>query len=247
MTIKVPTDPAPLRRLWQQAFCDSDAFLDDFFAHAYSPDRCRCVFVDDRLAAMLYWFHCCCGTRRIAYLYAVATDSAFQGQGLCRALIADTHRHLQALGYDGCILVPGEPDLFAMYEKMGYRTCSSICEFSCEAGMPIPLETIDAARYAALRAHYLPEGGVVEEGAALRLLRTYASFYAGDSFVLAAHREGSHLTVCELLGNADAPGIVAALGCQSGTFRTPGEGRPFAMYASVTDAPPPAYFGLALD
>ena len=47
-----------LRRLWQQAFGDSEQFLDIFFETAYSPDRCRCVIVDDQLAAALYWFDC---------------------------------------------------------------------------------------------------------------------------------------------------------------------------------------------
>lgn len=248
MTIKPPDNAVPLRRLWQHIFGDTDRFLDDFFARAYSPERCRCVYEEDQLAAMLFWFNCAWEGQRIAYLYAVATDEAFRGRGFCKALMADTHSHLKKLGYAGCILVPGEPALFDMYEKMGYRTCGAVTEFTCEAGAPIPLEPINARYYAALRASCLPEGGVIEEGPVLSLLSTYASFYLSDSSVCAARQENGKLTVYELLGDAaDAPGIVAALGCQSGTFRVPGDGRPFAMYYSLTGSPAPGYFGLALD
>ena len=45
MNIDVPRKgqiPA-LRALWREAFGDSDAFLDTFFATGFSPDRCRCI------------------------------------------------------------------------------------------------------------------------------------------------------------------------------------------------------------
>ena len=47
-----------LRQLWQQAFGDTDAFLDGFFNTGFSPDRCRCLQADGVLAAALYWFDC---------------------------------------------------------------------------------------------------------------------------------------------------------------------------------------------
>ncbi len=34
---------ADLRRLWQQAFGDSDETLDAFFATGFSPDRCHYI------------------------------------------------------------------------------------------------------------------------------------------------------------------------------------------------------------
>ena len=70
--------------LWQQAFGDSRVFIDGFFRTGYSPDRCRFLERDGRLAAILYWFDCQWAGKKVAYIYSVATDKDFRGQGLCR-------------------------------------------------------------------------------------------------------------------------------------------------------------------
>ena len=41
------------RQLWQDAFGDTDAFLDSFFHTAYGAARCRCVLEEDEIAAIL--------------------------------------------------------------------------------------------------------------------------------------------------------------------------------------------------
>lgn len=253
MTIKPPTSqqiPA-LRALWQEAFGDTDAFLDTFWETAFCAQRCRCVTVENRLAAALYWFDCQYLGKKIAYIYAVATAKAFQGQGICRALMENTHAHLAAKGYQGAVLVPGSEALFSMYGDMGYGCCSQIREIACTAGeKPVVLQTVDAAEYGTLRRHMLPGNAVVQEEENLEFLQTQAALYAGADFLLAARREGNILQGMELLGHADAaPGILQALECQSGTFRMPGEGKPFAMYHELGECglPAPEYFGLAFD
>lgn len=250
MIFDTPKDTASLRRLWQQAFGDPEEFLDIFFSVAYSPDRCRCLYEDGQLGAALYWFDCTWGGKKLAYLYAVATDKQYQGRGFCRALIADTHTHLQKLGYQGAILVPNGADLFGLYKKLGYGICSFMSTFSCEvADKPIPLQTISKEEYAALRREKLPAGSVIQEGETLALLDAYSGFYKGDHLLLTAYPENGKLKVSELLGDAAAaPGILASLGYKEGTFRTPGEDAPFAMYYPLTDhTANPQYLGLALD
>ena len=236
-----------LRRLWHQAFGDTDAFLDCFFSQGYSADRCRYLSVEGRLAAALYWFDCSCRGENIAYLYAIATDEAFRNQGLCRRLMEQTHAHLRAQGYAGAILVPGSKALFSFYEKLGYRTCCSVTEKSVQAGCAVPLTPVDSTAYVALRRSLLPEGGVLQEGPTLDFLRCFADFYAGDGFLLAASTEGETAIVHELLGCGDLSGITAALGAKTARFRMPGSAMPFAMYYPLTAAPAPDYFGLALD
>ena len=245
-----PEQIPQLRQLWQQAFGDTDEFLNVFFTTAYAPERCRCVTVTGQVAAALYWFDCACQEQKFAYLYAVATGRAFQNQGLCRALMENTHAHLQALGYRGAILVPGSRQLFALYKKLRYRVCSYIQEFSCAAGEdPVSLRPVGADEYAALRRQLLPAGGVTQEGATLSLLAAQGGFYAGDGILLAATQAEGKLLCSELLGPADAAaGILAALGASSGRFRCPGGDKPFAMYLPLAeDAISPSYFGLALD
>lgn len=239
-----------LRQLWQEAFGDDDAFLDKFFFTGYSEDRCRVIMAEGKAAAALYWFDCIWEEKKLAYLYAVATAKAFQGQGLCRFLLEDTHRLLAAQGYAGAVLCPGNECLFGMYEKLGYRVMSSIQEFTREASKErLPLTELTMAEYARRRADFLPTGSIRQEGASLAFLHTYATFYACDGCLLCARKEGNRLFSPEILGNTGcAAAILKTLGCREGTFRTPGAGKPFAMYRSFTgDTATPRYLGLAFD
>ena len=230
-----------LRTLWKEAFEDTDAFLDCFFSTAFAPDRCRCVTVENQAAAALYWFDCRQEDRPVAYLYAVATAKAFRNQGLCRKLMEDTRQLLARLGYAGILLVPGEKGLFAMYESMGYQTCCRVREFTCRSSeTPVALRSVTPEEYAALRRTLLPAGGVVQENENLQFLGSISRLYAGDGFLYAED--------AELLGHADAaPGILAALGKEKGSFRCPGEEIPFAMYLPLAQGDSPQYFGLAFD
>ena len=61
-------------------------------------------------------------------------------------------------------------------------------------------------------------------------LASYAEFYQGEDFLLTASVWQNQLNGMELLGNtAAAPGILSALGIETGTFRTPGGNTPTAM------------------
>ena len=240
-----------LRRLWQEAFGDTDAFLDVFFETAFSVQRCRCVTQNDEVAAALYWFDCSCRDRKMAYLYAIATAKAHRGQGLCSTLMRDTHKHLTEQGYSGAVLVPGSTSLFDFYRNMGYQNSGGMEEFCCTAASSgTPLRRIDIKEYAERRRALLPVGGVVQERENLTFLQTQATLYAGDGFLLVARGEGTTLYCAELLGDrTQAPAIVKSLGYTTGKFRVPGETTPFAMYLSLDhqETPPPDYFGLAFD
>lgn len=251
MTIEFPKtkDVPALRSLWREAFGDSEEFLDAFTATAMDASRCFTAKADGQLAGMLYWFACTCRGRKVAYLYAVATAKAFQGQGICHKLMDHTHRYLAGLGYAGTLLVPGEESLFGFYEKMGYRSFCSMRDFPCTAhGEPPLLRPIDGTEYGRLRRALLPEGAVVQEQENLDFLATQSEFYAGTNLLLAARKEDGKLLTLELLGDSSsAPAILTALGCGEGTFRVFGEGLPFAMYRPLTDDPAPTYFAFAFD
>ena len=244
-----PGGTAQLRQRWREAFQDGDDVLDSFFSTAFSPRRCRCVLLDGRLAAALYWFDCRCRGERMAYLYAVATAKEFRGRGLCRALISDTHAHLRSLGYAGTLLVPAAPGLFGMYAGMGYLPGTRVRELECSApAEPVELCRIDAQEYARLREKLLPPGSVRHGDAALSYLQDQYLLYRGKDFLLAAEMTaGGILRGEELLGSAAAvPGILGALGALSGVFRTPGGEKLYSMYCPLAPrCPAPEYFGLA--
>lgn len=252
MTIVNPTPELipRLRRLWKAAFGDEDAFLDAFFRTAFSADRCRCILEDGYVQAALYWFDTTCEGQKFAYLYAVATDPAARGRGLCRKLMEDTKNLLTAQGYAGLLLVPQKEPLRQMYAKMGYADCGSVSRFVAPAeDTPLMLHRLSAEEYAEARRNLLPPFGVIQEGENLALLSTYAFFYQGNDFLAAVTLDGDKLICHELLGNPDAAyGLVSSLGCREGSFCIPGTDMPFAQYLPLRqDCVKPGYFGLAFD
>lgn len=241
---------AELLALWKTAFGDYNGFWERFLETVFDPACCRCLFREGRVAAALYWFPCQFRNQRIAYIYAVATDPDFRGQGLCRTLLADTHRYLASLGFHSAMLVPeGEP-LRHMYRRMGYRDCTRVTEFSCSAAdTVIALRPVSPQEYGALRRTLLPPGGVLQEEINLSFLGAQAELLAGETCLLAVYLEEGVLHATEYLGSRElAPSIVRSLGCETGYFRMPGSQRPFAMiFPLAEDAAVPDYFGLAFD
>ena len=170
--------------LWREAFGDTEEFLTAFYKSAFHVNRCRCVTIKEEIVASLYWFDCIYKDKKIAYLYAVATAKAYRGQGICKSLISDTHSYLLGCGYEGVVLVPGNRELFKLYEGMVYQTCSHMKEICCTAeGEGIEVRRVNQAEYARLRRQMLPEGGVVQEKENLDFLETQATCLAGDKFL----------------------------------------------------------------
>ncbi len=249
MIIKEPQgkDIPALRALWQQAFGDSDEFLDGFFSLGFSYGRG--LWRGDALQAALYWFDCRLEGNKLAYLYAVATEKAARGQGLCRALMENTHGYLRELGYAGAVLVPGNEGLFRLYEKLGYRAFCPMETVTVTAGAPVAVQTVSPEEYAAQRERQLPVGAVEQRGNALAFLQTFARFYRGEGCLFCAGKEKDTVYFQEYLGDRELlAGVTAALGGTRGVVRLPGGEQGFAMYLPLTEnAPQPAYFGLPLD
>lgn len=239
-----------LRSLWQQAFGDPVEAIEDFFETGFSPDRFCCILENGIPVSALYWFDCTLDGQKIAYLYAIATEKSHQGQGLCRRLMTKTHEILRNQGYAGAVLVPANAELFPLYEKLGYRYAATVREFTCKAAESAATITrIDARQYENLRARYLPAGSVLQTGATLDFYATYGQFYAGDDFLLACAVQDGVLYAQEILGNTALCGqILRALGAEEGSFRAPGDEKPFAMYYPLQEnCPAPKYLGFALD
>ena len=238
-----------LKQLWHLAFGDGEEFIDLFFQTAYHPEKCLYLTEDGQIAVALYWLDCEFQGQKQAYIYAVATHPDHRGKGLCRRLMEQTHDVLKQQGYTAALLRPADEGLRRMYRKMGYRTATCVTEFSCTAGEAIPLQKIGPEDYARLRRKFLPEGGVIQEGVNISYLQTYAEFYSGGDFLLAGISSQGEFLGIELLGSRDAaPGILAALGVETGSFRCPGGQLPFGMFLPLAEnAKEPSYLGLVFD
>jgi predicted N-acetyltransferase YhbS len=251
MIIKNATagDIAQLTTLWQQAFGDTSEFIRGFFETGFSPERCMLAEENGILLGALYWFDCQWESKKIAYLYAVSTDEAHRGKGICTALMDATHNHLQKENYDGCILVPAEEHLFRFYEKLGYSPCCPMSAVTFEkAEPPLELTALSPQDYWFMRLVFLPKNGIVQNIDSLDFYSTYGSFYRFDGGIFCAAIDGKELYIQEFFGNkSKISHIGAALGCESIHIRLPGKTN-HAMYHSLTDDTVlPEYFGIPLD
>ncbi|MBR6596115.1 MAG: GNAT family N-acetyltransferase [Oscillospiraceae bacterium] len=246
----VPKQYHELVELWQEAFGDTEEYIDGFFCTAFSPARCRCMVINKTVAAALYWMDVRLGEQRFAYLYAVAVAKKHRDKGMGKMILQDVHEQLSLRGYDGVLLVPGSESLRGYYEKLGYRTCTYVHEFPARAGEePVALRPIDREEYARLRTELLPECSGLDAEENMAFLETMVCFYRGENLLLAAHGEKGRLWCPEYLGDpALAPAVLKALNCAEGHFRGPGDTFPFAMFLSLKkDARPPKHLALAFD
>lgn len=185
-----------LTKLWMQAFGDSKEFIDIFFRTGFSFDRCLLAQEPDQVLAALYWFDCLWNGKKVAYLYAIATDENHRGKGICRALMQHTRLHLQSKGYAGAILVPADESLEKMYGKMGYQSITPPAVYG-DPQQKASWEAVTPEEYLSLRQQYLPDGGVQHTLPALQYLSHFARFYrfpggicCGDPTVPLEHLPG---------------------------------------------------------
>ena len=235
-----------LKQLWKTVFGDPDSFIDTFFAVAFSPDRC--LFFEDsgKIVSALYWFDCEYENGKLAYIYAVATHPEHRGKGLASRLIQDAHALLKAQGYAGCVLKPAK-GLFTFYERLGYVTSGCISRFFASASStPVPLKPLSAKAYGLMRAAYLPDNAVTQDGLTLEFLSTFASLYAAEDALICTAKEEP--IIFEYLGNPNsAPDILCSLGIKTAEIPTIGEDIPFTMFHPLNCTKIPGYLGITLE
>ena len=236
-----------LRRLWQQAFGDSDAFLDEFFEKGFAFDRCRCVFREGEPVAAVYRFDGAWQERKIAYLYALSVAESHRGQGLSRLLLADTHAALRQMGFAGVVLEPATQSLREYYSRLGYREFGSRQERKIRSSAePVSVAELGLLGYEQARKKLLPQNGICQAGALTEFLQTQAVLWGGDGFVAAVSRQSP--VVLEFLGDTQKlPGLLRTWQLPQAKVRLVGEENT-AMYLSFSgESEKPTYFGLPMD
>ena len=249
MIIRKPEekDFPSLKNLWSEAFKDSDAFISAFFSAAFSKNRAMIAEIDGSPVSMLYWFDASFNSKKVAYIYGVATAEGFKKQGICSSLMAALHGHLKASGYVGAVLVPSSENLFNFYKKLGYMKFiyNSQKTVVAEKGLCEFFE-ISEKEYIDLRKEYLPKNSITQTN--LEFLKLQTKFFKGEDFIFSARKEKSTLFALEFLGNKNRQGnIVHCFKAEKGIFRTFGNEKPFAMFLPFEETEIPQYLDFAYD
>lgn len=133
--ISRPEDIPRQRELWQLAFGDDGAYVDNFYNAYYQPERVLLLEEDGVVQAMTAWFETTFavpgqGRYRAAYLYAVATHPEARGRGLAGQLLAGADRIFREWDILAVTTVPAEPSLHRFFGWNGFRECFVDGQFS---------------------------------------------------------------------------------------------------------------------
>ena len=277
--LSTPADIPAMRRLWTLAFGDGGSYLDNFFHTYYRPERMIVLEQNGAVQAMTAWFDTTFvlpgqGEFRAAYLYAVATDPDFRGQGLAGKLLAWADEHFRTLGIPVVTTVPAEPSLHRFFAANGFSECFCHDELRFEgtpADGPAPaLRPLSPADYGALRETLLegtahirfPEDALTYQHGCCTI--SGGGLYAveteqGVALLCAEGLSDGSLLLKELLGAPEARRITLEslpkiLPNFSGIYRIPGRKIPFGMIKwlgapqqNVLNFEHSAYLGLAFD
>ena len=255
--LSVPEDVPAQRQLWQLAFGDDGAYVDNFYTTYYRPERVIVLEEEGAVRAMTAWFDTTFvvpgrGEHRAAYLYAVATHPDWRGRGLAGELLARADGFFRAWGIPAVTTVPAEPALHGFFGRNGFRECFTLFEGQLkpeelpEPDWANPLRPASPAQYGAVREQILagsPHIAYPEEALAYQAgacaLSPGGGLYAlkcphGAAALCAEGMGNGRLLVKELLyppedGQWALEQLALLLPDWCAVYRTPKGERPFGM------------------
>lgn len=111
---------AECKRLWKEAFGDSDEFISSFMELYYSKENMLYIEDKGKIVSMLHIIPFGLSNKPIAYMYAVATDITARGKGLATQLIKQAIEYAKEKGYKAIITLPAESELQKFYSQFGF-------------------------------------------------------------------------------------------------------------------------------
>lgn len=226
-----------LQALWQEAFGDSDEYLNAFFTSVYKDENTLVYVEGGRSAAALYIVPYTMpqkeGNIKIAYLYALATRPSFRGQGIMARLIERSFEICQKRGYRLLTLIPSERSLFDYYRRFGFEESFDRAVITKDIG---------AVRAAAVGAATLP----LKKADADTVYDAYmkSGFYGSNCVVLTKEqnrfyietleREGGQALTFTVRGENDGYMLLALNGEELTVYETNADSAVLpALYASL--------------
>ena len=109
------------RRLWKEVFGDSDEFIASFINLFYNEENMLCIEQDGKMLSMLHIIPFELNGSKVAYIYAVATDSNTRRQGYATKLIKKAIEKAKAEGFKAVLTLPADEGLRNFYSQFGFE------------------------------------------------------------------------------------------------------------------------------
>lgn len=103
------------KNLYHNIFGDDTAFEDELFDTCFK--YCKCIKKDGKIVSFCFALPCEIQGKQAVYIYALATDENYRGQGYAKQLIEKIKAESDAT----LILRPTDESLFEFYEKLGFQ------------------------------------------------------------------------------------------------------------------------------
>lgn len=118
-----------MRAMWHDVFGDEIAEIDSFLVR--HDDAIPLIHKeDDTVVSMLFVVPLEMWSKRVAYIYAVATKPEFRGRGIASKLLNDALRYIEKCDkYDIAALIPSSTESKRLYERLGFEDLQYPMEF----------------------------------------------------------------------------------------------------------------------
>ena len=211
-------DIPALAALWQRTFGDCAELTDEFYRLLPSMGTgfaavCAGEVIGE--AHLLTDLELISSGERgaLAYLYAVAVDDRFRGNGVGAALVSSAEAFARENSLIFCT-EPAEESLFAWYESVSCLKYRAYCGQKTVPAAPGEITGISAREYLARRDALSPDSTVRPGSAAAEFAQSVCRIYGGGLFaspggIVAAYPDGGVLKVCELIGDEAAASAAA--------------------------------------
>ena len=132
-----------IRDLWHRVFGDDRVLIDDFLVRLYDATLCFTSKRETKVVSMLHVVPLQSEERKIAYIYAVATDEEWREKGIASQLINRALKSIDEDEYQYTVLIPSDSKTARFYTKFGFEHSGKLFDFS-EFGIDYDLGTGDS-------------------------------------------------------------------------------------------------------
>ena len=109
-----------VKQLWQEAFGDSEEFIDTFLHRFHTPERMYTLWNGDQLLSMLHLLPFRMNGTEVGYIYGVATSPTERGKGHATHLLREAIEQARNKRLGALVTIPADESLRRYYAKFGF-------------------------------------------------------------------------------------------------------------------------------